>query len=57
MAKATETQKRPLILDTKAMNTALKRSAERAQRMADAFGQKVPVAQRKPQTEQKAAHQ
>lgn len=56
MAKAAENQQRPLVLDTKAMNAALKRSAERAQRMADAFGQKVPVAQRKPHTEQKTAH-
>ena len=56
MAKAEETRRRPLILDTKAMNKALKRSAERAQRMADAFGQKVPVAQGKPNTEQKTAN-
>jgi len=56
MAKAADTQQRPLILDTRAMNAALKRSAERAQRMADAFGKKIPVVQRKPHTEQKTAH-
>lgn len=56
MAKAAETQQRPLMLGPKAMNTALKRSAEKAQRMADAFGQKVPVAQRKPGAEHKTAH-
>jgi hypothetical protein len=54
MAKAAENQ-RPLMLEPKVMQAALNRSAERAQRMADAFGQKVPVAQRKPQTDQKAA--
>ena len=54
MAKAAENQ-RPLILEPKAMKAALKRSADRAQRLADAFGQKVPVAQRKPLTDQKAA--
>ena len=55
MAKAaTETQHRPLMLDPKAMNTALKLSAERAQRMADAFGQKVPVAPRRVNKAQKA---
>ena len=52
MSKATKTH-RPLILDPKAMKAALERSAERAQRMADAFGQKVPVTQRKPQADQK----
>jgi len=41
------------MLDPKAMKAALKRSAERAQRLADAFGQKVPVTQRKPQADQK----
>lgn len=55
MAKAAETE-RPLKLNPKAMEAALTRSAERAQRMADVFGQKVPVAQRKPQVDQKAAH-
>ena len=40
MANTAENQ-RPLMLDPKAMKTALKRSAEKAQRMADAFGQKV----------------
>ena len=44
------------MLNTKAMNAALKRSAEKAQRMADAFGQKVPVVQRKLGTEQKSEH-
>jgi len=52
MSKATKTH-RPLMLDPKAMKAALKRSAERAQRLADAFGQKVPVTQRKPQADQK----
>jgi uncharacterized protein YuzE len=52
MSKATKTQ-RPLMLDPKAIKAACKRSADGAQRMADAFGQKVPVTQRKPQADQK----
>jgi len=52
MSKATKMH-RPLMLDPKAMRAARKRSAERAQRMADAFGQKVLVTQRKPQADQK----
>ncbi len=55
MAKDAETQ-RPLSLNPKAMKAALTRSAERAQRLADAFGKKVPVTQRKPQIDQKTAH-
>jgi uncharacterized protein YggE len=42
MAKAAETQERPLMLSPKALNKALKQSAQQAQRMADAFGLKVP---------------
>jgi len=41
------------MLDPKAMKAACKRSADEAQRMADAFGQKVPVTQGKPQADQK----
>jgi uncharacterized protein YggE len=41
------------MLDPKAMKAALNRSAERAQSMADAFGQKVLVTERKPQADQK----
>lgn len=55
MAKASETQQRPLILSPKAMNAALKQSANKAQRMAEAFGQKVPMARRKLQTESRGA--
>jgi len=40
------------MLDTKTMKAARKRSADGAQRMADAFGQKVPVTQRKPKADQ-----
>ena len=43
MANTAENQ-RPLMLEPKAMKTALKHSAEKAQRMASGFGQKVPVA-------------
>jgi hypothetical protein len=56
MAKAAENLQRPLMLSPKVMHTALKRSAEKAQRMADAFGQKVPVVQRRSRSEVKTAH-
>ena len=56
MAKTAENLQRPLMLSPKVMQTALKRSAKKAQRMADAFGQKVPVVQRRSQTEVKKAH-
>jgi len=44
MEQTTQVQNRPLMLSPKALDRALALSAQRAQRMADAFGLKVPVA-------------
>ncbi len=43
MAATSDTSHRPLTPSPKALQKALKQSADRAQRLADAFGLKVPV--------------
>lgn len=43
MAETSDTLHRPLTPSPKALRKALKQSADRAQRLADAFGLKVPV--------------
>ena len=47
MAQASKTQKARLMPTPKALQKALAQSAERARRMADAFGLKVPGVKRK----------
>jgi len=44
MKQTTEVQARPLTLSPKVLNKVLRLSASRAQKLADAFGLKVPVA-------------
>lgn|GEM_PF-1760633 len=44
MEQAREVQTKPLMLSPKALDKALTLAARRAQKMADAFGLKVPVA-------------
>ena len=44
MEQTSKIQTRPLTLSPKALQKALTLSASRAQKMADAFGLKVPVA-------------
>ncbi len=43
MAETQKTRRRPLMLSARALEKALASSALRAQKLADAFGQKVPV--------------
>jgi len=43
MAETSDTLHRPLMLSPKELKKALMQSADRAQRLADAFGVKVPV--------------
>ena len=43
MDGAKHSRERPLTLSPKALDKALATSAERARRLAEAFGQKVPV--------------
>ena len=50
MAETSDTLRRPLTPSPKALQKALKQSAERAQRLADAFGIKVPVCTRRAPT-------
>ena len=50
MADTSDTLHRPLTPSPKELQKALKQSADRAQRLADAFGLKVPVATRRAPT-------
>ena len=43
MAQTADTSHRPLMPSPKELQKALKRSADQAQRLADAYGRKLPV--------------